>query len=535
MAVGLLCTLANKMPDNKPIRLLIIEDDSVDRELYKQCLRQSETQRWEFAESGTATAGIKALKTWRPDCMFLDFNLPDMDGIEVLNCLKTEIGPLPCAVIMLTAYGGEELAVRVMKAGAMDYVPKGHLSVETLPHTVMNAIERFQIHRRIEERRSAEEAGGCRYQVLLEAIPQMVWMVSPDGRLEYANRRWFEYTGLDLDQAHHIGWDRLLHPDDRERTRTAWEEAARSGSVFEIEHRIRRRTDGSHRWHLVRAVPMRGAAGEITNWFGTCTEIEDQKRADRAALEQRKIEGIGALAGGVAHDFNNLLVGILGGASFAMQSLPASHPARDMLHGVVEAGERAAALTRKMLAYAGKASLYVEPTNVDRLVRDACSTIRASIPKNIRLEFHGGRGIPCVETDAAQMRQVVVDLVMNAVEAIGEDTPGRVTVRTAMVAIGGDGARRNKDKSAAVAAGNYFSLEVRDNGCGMDRETQDRIFEPFFTTKFLGRGLGLAAVHGFVRSLGGGVEVDSAPGKGTTIRLLLPAVMEAEKSRAAGG
>jgi PAS domain S-box-containing protein len=522
------------MHDDKPIRVLIIEDDSVDREFYKQCLQISGGQRWEFAESVTATEGINVLKTWRPDCTFLDFNLPDMNGIEVLDSLKDESGRPPCAVIMLTAYGGEELAVRAMKAGATDYVPKGHLSVETLAHSVMNAIDRFQMQQRIEEQRAALEVSGRRYQVLLEAIPQMVWTASPEGRLEYANCHWFEYTGLNLEEAQHWGWDRLLHPDDRERTWAAWEEAARTGSVFEIEHRIRRRTDGSYRWHLVRAVPMRGTAGEIANWFGTCTEIEDQKRAERAAQEERKLRDIGVLAGGIAHDFNNLLVGVLGGASCAMETLPASHPAQNMLRGVVQAGERAAELTRKMLAYAGKGSLYVEPIDVDQLVRDTCDMMRASLPKNIRLECQEGHNIARTRADAAQMRQVVVDVLTNAVEAIGESTPGKISVRTGVILVDQAGLRKDEFEAPAMAAGRYLSLEVQDNGCGMDRETQDRIFDPFFTTKFLGRGLGMAAVHGFARSQGGAVQVESAPGKGTSIRLLLPAAAEEEASRGVG-
>ena len=127
----------------------------------------------------------------------LDFNLPDMDGLEVLPRLRGEDGRLPCAVVMLTACGGEELAVNAMKSGAMDYLPKGQVSAEVLAHNVVNAIERFQMLQRIDEQRSALERSAQRYQTLLEAIPQMVWMANAEGRVEYANSQWFEYTGLD--------------------------------------------------------------------------------------------------------------------------------------------------------------------------------------------------------------------------------------------------------------------------------------------------------------------------------------------------
>jgi signal transduction histidine kinase len=275
---------------------------------------------------------------------------------------------------------------------------------------------------------------------------------------------------------------------------------------------------------------MRTAEGEIINWFGTCTEIEDQKRAEFAARQEHKLKGIGVLAGGVAHDFNNLLVAILGGASCAMDALPPYHPAQKMLEGVVRAGERAAELTRKMLSYAGKGNFQVELTNFGQLVCKTCDTIRTSIPHGIHLECHNGCGIPPVVTDSGQLRQVVIELVMNSVEAI-EGGSGSITVRSAGVEIDEEAVRRSEFGPAAIPAGGYVILEVRDSGCGMDEEIQSRIFDPFFSTKFLGRGLGLAAVYGFARSHGGGVQVESSPGQGTTFRVLLPAVRKATSTR----
>lgn len=205
-----------------------------------------------------------------------------------------------------------------------------------------------------------------------------------------------------------------------------------------------------------------------------------------------------------------------------------------MLRGVVQAGERAAELTRKMLAYAGKGAFYVERTDLAELVRETCMALKASIPMTIRFEFRGGCNLPPVETDAAQLRQAVVDLVRNAVEAIG-DSPGTISVRTAAVEVSEEAARKNGFASAEIGAGRYVALEVCDDGCGMDEYTRKKAFDPFFTTKFTGRGLSLAAVHGFVRSNGGGVQVDSAQGQGARFRILLPAVPEREIENCAGG
>ena len=509
------------MDSNKPIRVLIVDDNGTDRVLYKQCLQRSPACEFEFAEASSATAGIDLVQGWRPDCMLLDFNLPDADGIEVLSRLARQANGLPCASVMLTAYGAEELAVRALKAGASDYLPKGRLSADVLPHAVLNAIEHFRMKQEIEQQRNALGASERRYQTLLEAIPQMVFIADAEGRLEYANRRWFEYTALALEATTLLGWEGLLHPDDYQRSWSAWKQARERGARFEIEHRIKRASDGSYRWHLVRAVPLRNVAGETTSWLGTCTEIEDQKQAENAAFEAQKLNGIGRLAGGVAHDFNNLLVSILGGASRAMQSLPAAHPVQDMLGEVVQAGQRLAELTQRMLAYAGKATFRVAPANVQQLVRDACDAVQPSIPDGIHLEIQIGPRVPLAQTDAAYLRQTVVDLVRNAVEAIGPASSGRITVATQVIDASEEFIQKAGFGPGAVA-GAYVALEVSDTGCGMDDETLNKIFEPFFSTKFLGRGLSLAAVRGFLRSTGGGLQVGSRPGEGSVFRVLLP-------------
>ena len=381
------------------LRVLIIEDDRLDREIYKRCLGHSAPFQFTFAEAGAAAEGIELSREWVPDCILLDFNLPDMDGLEVMLQLRGDEGLLPCAIVMLTACGGTELAVTAMKSGAMDYLPKGQISAEVLAHTVLNAIERFDMLRHVEEQKSALESNVQQCQTLLGAIPQMVWMANTEGRVEYANGRWFEYTGRPIEEAGTLGCD-LLHPEDRERTLDAWTRAKQSGSVFETEHRLKRASDGDFRWHLVRAVPFRDDQGEITNWFGTCTEIESQKQAEAFNLQNEKLQSIGRLAAGIAHEFNNLLVVVLGGASQALDSLPPSHHARDVLLDVVHAGERAAELTRKMLAYAGKANLYREPTDLNKVVHEACNSL-GTVPNAIQLKILAERDLPRVATDSA--------------------------------------------------------------------------------------------------------------------------------------
>ena len=521
------CSPASAMDSNRPIRVLIVDDSGADRLLCKQCLRRSPSWEFEFAEASSAAAGIDLTQGWRPDCILLDHDLPDADGIEVLSRLGSKPEGLPCASVMLTACGAEEFAVRAMQAGASACLPKGLLATDALPHAVVSAIERFRMKQEIDQQHRESSISERRYGILLEAIPQMVFAATTEGRLEYANRRWLEYTGLSLEHAGNLGWDRLLHPDDRARSWSAWNQARRSGAAFDIQHRIRRASDGSYQWHMLRAVPLRNAAGELTSWLGTCTEIEEHKQAENAAFEEQIRNGISRLASGVAHDFNNLLVCILGGASRAMQSLPASHPAQEMLEDVVHAGEQLAQLTHRMLAYAGKAMFRVGPVNVQQLVRDACESVRPSIPGSVRLDVRSGP-VPPVRTDSAYLRQAIVDLVWNAVEAIGPGSSGGITVHTQLIEIGEEFLQSCGFGPAAVA-GEYVAVEVRDTGCGMDEETRHKIFDPFFSTKFLGRGLSLAAVRGFLSSTGGGLQVHSRPGMGSAFQVLLP-VATAEKS-----
>ncbi len=521
------------MLTGRPLRILIIDDDFADRAIYKQCLGLSTAWKFEFAEAESAAAGLAAARSWSPDCILLDYNLPDQDGLETLKCLRSASGRTPAAVVMLTAFGGEELAVKAMKAGVTDYLAKGRVAADTLSHTVVNAIEKARMQAQIEAQQAELQESARRHQVLLEAIPQMVWMADAGGRMEYANRRWFEYTGLGLDQAVPQGWSDILHPEDRERTFAAWSEAERTDRVFEIEHRLRRAEDGVYRWHLVRAAPLKNpGSGEIISWFGTCTDIEDQKQLEHDKLQRQKLESIGRLAGGVAHDFNNLLVSILGGASLAMDTLPASHPSQKLLAEVLHAGERAAQLTRQMLAYAGKSNLFVESVEIGKPARDACDGLRRNLPKGVALKYCSEGEDLTVETDLEQMRQAITDLITNGIEAVGR-TGGMVEVRTGALELP-QGAPGFNGTRPAIAPGKYVWLEVSDTGCGMDEETRNRIFDPFFTTKATGRGLGLAAVQGFVRSNRGAIEIDSAPGHGTRFRVLLPAAEQAAASRTGG-
>jgi PAS domain S-box-containing protein len=262
-------------------------------------------------------------------------------------------------------------------------------------------------------------------------------------------------------------------------------------------------------------------------------QAEEAHRAlERKLLETQKLESLGVMAGGIAHDFNNLLVAILGNAELALLDLPPDSPARDSIQQVQIASRRAAELTGQMLAYSGRGRFIVEPVWLNMLIAEMTTLLHASIPKRVHLHTNLAPELPLIEADATQIRQVIMNLVINASEAIesaatnsdpGAD--GEVTVTTWLCQT--DSAYlATTYPSPDLPPGKYVALEVADTGAGMDQATLDRIFEPFFTTKFTGRGLGLAAVLGIVRGHRGTLKINSTLGQGTTITVLLPAIQQ---------
>jgi PAS domain S-box-containing protein len=520
-------------------KVLIIDDEPVDREIFKQYLDADRPGTYLYAEADNGRDGLQRQNGFNPDCILLDLNLPDMDGLKTIRLLHDGRDMLPCAVVMLTGAGNEEVAVEAMKLGAMDYLVKGPASANALSRIVANSVERYRFQREIAEQRLALEQRNLeletiraelfdekeRYRILAETIPQLVWTADSNGCIHYANQRLKEFNGTVNAQLRPL--ESLVHADDRTGLREKWSEAMRSGCAFESELRVRRTQDQTWRWHLMRTAPIRTNDGGPVRWFGTFTDIEDQKRAEEALRQREKLAGIGLLAGGVAHDFNNLLAGIMGGASIARDSIEKGHSAYPMLEIVLRSSERAAQLTQQLLAYAGKVDVFLEPVDISRIAREACEPVRPSIPKNVRLTIETADDIPLIETNAGHVQQVIGNLVVNAVEAIGEKD-GVVKVRTAMEPVSGSresesGEPRSNVLGYELPAGQYVLVEVSDSGPGMDDQMQTQIFDPFFTTKFMGRGLGLAAVQGIVRSLGGGIRVNSAAGCGSAFQVLLPA------------
>jgi CheY-like chemotaxis protein len=244
------------------------------------------------------------------------------------------------------------------------------------------------------------------------------------------------------------------------------------------------------------------------------------------------MESLGVLAGGIAHDFNNLLMGILGNVDLALVDLTSDRAVRESLQEIKSAADRAADLCRQMLAYSGKGRFVIQSLDLTQLVGEMTHLLGVSISKRVSLEYDCDANMPPVEGDATQIRQIIMNLVTNASDAIGEGT-GEIHIRTGVRHCDQD-KLRTMTLGEDLPAGEYVFIEVSDNGCGMDHRTRKRIFEPFYTTKFTGRGLGLAAVLGIVRGHQGALQVESELEQGAVFQVLFPVSEQTDEVYQAG-
>ena len=355
-------------------------------------------------------------------------------------------------------------------------------------------------------------------------VPGVIYLfiVRPDGTscmpfASEAARQIFEVAPEDVREDASAIFDKIL-PEDLPGVRASITESAETLRPWHHEFRLRH-ADGSVVWLRGDSMPERDAAGN-TVWYGFISDVTEARRLETKLVESAKLESLGVLAGGIAHDFNNLLTGILGNASLARQELPPTSLGQPMLDQIETAARRAADLCKQMLAYSGKGRFVVQRLDLNKLIEDTTHLLNISIAKNCILRFNLAPNLVPIRADATQLRQVIMNLVINGSEAIASRS-GVLAITTGVARVDEEYLKGFRP-DASPPPGDYVFVEVSDNGCGMDAATLTRIFDPFFTTKFTGRGLGLAAVLGIVRGHKGGLKVYSELGKGTTFKLFFP-------------
>ena len=368
-----------------------------------------------------------------------------------------------------------------------------------------------------------------RYRRLVETSPDGITLTDLEGHLVMANEQGARLYGCEsveeLLSSEKLSFD-FIAPEDRVRAMANAQKTLEQGAVKNIEYTLLKK-DGSSYPAEISAAVLEDADGKPHGFIGIIRDVTERKRAEEEKrklqeqiLQTQKLESLGVLAGGIAHDFNNLLMGVLGNASLCQLELPEESPARSYVENIMKAGRFAAELTNQMLAYSGKGKFVLEAVNLSELVEDMTHMLKISVSKNVSVKYDLEADLSPIEADDTQIRQVVMNLITNASEAIGEDA-GFVSLRTGVMDAGREYFMKTLLKED-LPEGPYVYMEVSDTGCGMNEETIAKIFDPFFSTKYTGRGLGLAAVLGIVRGHRGAIRVSSEPGRGTVIKILFP-------------
>ncbi len=497
--------------------ILIVDDEADSLSLLKGILAAG-GYRVRSADSGRLA--LASVAGWLPELILLDIRMPGMNGFEVYRRLRAIERLQNIPVMFISAASELEERVDGLALGAVDYIIKPFRREELLAR-VRTHIELARLRRELEKqvlektselRTSVEQfrESEVRFRNMADTAPVMIWVSDTDKLCTFVNKTWLIFTGRTLEQERGDGWADGVHPDDRDRCYATYSSSFDVRKHFQMEYRLLR-ADGEYRWLLDRGVPRFAPGGAFAGYIGSAFDITDLKRIHEESLSREKLESLVALTRGIAHDFNNMLGAIVAQAELAETELAEGSSATDEVRQIKAVAIRASEMVRELMIYAGQEAVTLGPVNLSDLVEEMSELLRASISRRCSLHLDLSRDLPRVRGSATQLRQLVMNLIINASQAIGEGG-GSIQIRTSFQA--GPG------RSAPADGADYVRLEISDTGCGMTEEQKARIFDPFFTTKSQGHGLGLAVVRGIVQSHGGAVNVRSTVGEGSIFDVL---------------
>ncbi len=396
---------------------------------------------------------------------------------------------------------------------------------------------------------SALTATREKFRTMAQNMPNHVWTAEKDGALNWLNDRTYEFTGYGEGDLYGLDWARVVHPDDLETVTMQWGDAIQKEVEYEAEFRIRK-GDGSFRWHLVRATPLRTDQGALAGWVGVNIDIEDRKNSEdeiaklnetletrvaarnleleelHATLRQsQKMEAIGNLAGGIAHDFNNLLQVITSNLELVAKEIPQEPAVKARLEQAMKSVMRGATLASQLLSFARKQPLAPVIIDLNRLLGENTEILHSAVGEGVELETRFEEGLWNTSADPNNLENALINMSINARDAMGGQ--GKLTIDVGNAHLDTAYIEAHPD----AQKGEYVVLSVTDTGSGIAPDTLEHIFEPFFTTKADGHGtgLGLSMVYGFAKQSGGHITIDSEVGTGTTIRIYLPRSTDVEQ------
>ncbi|MFA6288199.1 MAG: response regulator [Opitutaceae bacterium] len=508
---------------SRPLKVLVVEDVPEDAELLLRQLRKAGFSP-EATVVDTEKSFLEAL-TKPLDIILSDFELPDFSGLRALELSNQSGRKIP--FIIVSGSIGEDVAVAAMRQGADDYLLKDRMA--RLGAAVTHALEQHRLRGESELATQALRDSEERFREVVETINEVFWVTEGwDGRLLYVSpgyeRIWGGsrvglYSGTET-------WMGCVHAEDKERMSQAMSLRAQTGE-FDETYRIIR-PDGAVRWIRDRAFPVKDGEGGVKRVVGVAEDVTEHRHLEEQLLRTQRMEAIGTLAGGVAHDLNNILAPTLMAADLLRQKVTDPHGLQ-LVDMIEQSMRRGAGIIRQMLVFSRGVGGQRTSVQLRHLLEEIETLVRETFPRDITLCLEVEQDLRPVVADATQIHQVLINLCVNARDAMAGG--GTLTVRSGNVMLEPEEVRPHSQSRP----GWHVLLSVVDTGCGIPQGIQDRIFEPFFTTKAVGKGtgLGLSSVLGIVRSHGGFVTVKSEPGCGATFNVYLPAQGETSEPAAA--
>ncbi|NLF56007.1 MAG: response regulator [Candidatus Hydrogenedens sp.] len=510
-------SVQGKAPDATILKVLLLGDAVTGGELTAHGMEYpGHVLKWTRLDNAADLRDSLEGDRW--DAVVCAHSMPHLTCLYALEVVKSHDAWTP--FLLTVAPCDEDFAVRAVQTGAADYIfsdRPGRLAA-AIVRAVREAGEQ-RTHSREKEELQAAEDGLRKLSMAVRQSPSAVVIANPAGVIEYVNPKFTETTGFPPEETLGQNLRQLgLGGPAMEAHENLWRSVA-GGGEWRGEFQNRRK-DGAVYWERAYASPIRDASGAVTHYLVIKEEITQQKVLERQFQQSQKMEAIGQLAGGVAHDFNNILQVIAGYGNFLLELLPPEGEPREYAQEIVQGVERATGLTRQLLVFSSRQMLEMDDLDLNEVVGGMAKMLKRIIGEDIEMEFAGGEGLLAVRGDRGQMEQVLLNLCINARDAMPGG--GTLTIGTENVVID----QKYCEMHTWAAPGNHVLLSVTDTGCGMDGQTQARIFDPFFTTKEPGEGtgLGLATVYGIVRQHQGMVQVYSEPGQGTSFKIYLPGI-----------